>query len=108
MKAPRLWQWTGSIPPSSGLRSRYGKRRDMNEAGRRRPSGRAPSGADRIARDDVAIERHAHFGQARLGVEIHVIQPEALFEPEDPFERSEEHTSELQSHLNLVCRLLLA
>src|SRR5260370_25781029 len=25
----------------------------------------------------------------------------------DLFERSEEHTSELQSHLNLVCRLLL-
>src|SRR5260370_15216186 len=24
-----------------------------------------------------------------------------------PFPRSEEHTSELQSHLNLVCRLLL-
>src|SRR5260370_30711646 len=24
-----------------------------------------------------------------------------------PFARSEEHTSELQSHLNLVCRLLL-
>src|SRR5207237_8334112 len=25
----------------------------------------------------------------------------------DPWPRSEEHTSELQSHLNLVCRLLL-
>src|SRR6476661_11203039 len=25
----------------------------------------------------------------------------------DPKDRSEEHTSELQSHLNLVCRLLL-
>src|SRR5260370_1703613 len=25
----------------------------------------------------------------------------------DPWSRSEEHTSELQSHLNLVCRLLL-
>src|SRR5260370_24737960 len=25
----------------------------------------------------------------------------------DPTDRSEEHTSELQSHLNLVCRLLL-
>src|SRR5207237_9784651 len=25
----------------------------------------------------------------------------------DPIRRSEEHTSELQSHLNLVCRLLL-
>src|SRR5260370_14365283 len=27
--------------------------------------------------------------------------------PSAPVERSEEHTSELQSHLNLVCRLLL-
>src|SRR5260370_28160871 len=27
--------------------------------------------------------------------------------PDDPDHRSEEHTSELQSHLNLVCRLLL-
>src|SRR5260370_25588246 len=27
--------------------------------------------------------------------------------PERPPRRSEEHTSELQSHLNLVCRLLL-
>src|SRR5260370_23090184 len=26
---------------------------------------------------------------------------------ETPLQRSEEHTSELQSHLNLVCRLLL-
>src|SRR5260370_27103127 len=26
---------------------------------------------------------------------------------DSPVERSEEHTSELQSHLNLVCRLLL-
>src|SRR5690242_20987566 len=25
----------------------------------------------------------------------------------EPWERSEEHTSELQSHVNLVCRLLL-
>ena len=24
-----------------------------------------------------------------------------------PYKRSEEHTSELQSHVNLVCRLLL-
>src|SRR5260370_9650047 len=28
------------------------------------------------------------------------------FDPVD-FERSEEHTSELQSHLNIICRLLL-
>src|SRR5260370_16049278 len=28
-------------------------------------------------------------------------------QPSSPSRRSEEHTSELQSHLNLVCRLLL-
>src|SRR5260370_32459893 len=33
---------------------------------------------------------------------------EAAYSAEDAvYERSEEHTSELQSHLNLVCRLLL-
>src|SRR4029077_21297123 len=38
--------------------------------------------------------RHAHGRRVlRVGVEVQ--------------ERSEEHTSELQSHLNLVCRLLL-
>src|SRR5260370_7596797 len=34
----------------------------------------------------------SHIGRWLTGIEIH---------------RSEEHTSELQSHLNLVCRLLL-
>src|SRR5260370_24976898 len=29
------------------------------------------------------------------------------YEQQDEADRSEEHTSELQSHLNLVCRLLL-
>src|SRR4051812_8402218 len=29
------------------------------------------------------------------------------FDPDWPSTRSEEHTSELQSHVNLVCRLLL-
>src|SRR4030067_831961 len=33
--------------------------------------------------------------------------PETFAEPEKEEIRSEEHTSELQSHLNLVCRLLL-
>src|SRR5260370_31543702 len=42
------------------------------------------------------------------------VEPNPLRSPGSPrswvnssFERSEEHTSELQSHLNLVCRLLL-
>src|SRR5690242_21189430 len=34
-------------------------------------------------------------------------QPETACELDDRLARSEEHTSELQSHVNLVCRLLL-
>src|SRR5260370_22881032 len=36
-----------------------------------------------------------------------VHRPDDRHEPLDVQDRSEEHTSELQSHLNLVCRLLL-
>src|SRR5260370_25744923 len=36
---------------------------------------------------------------------VHVLEPACGLDMDD--ERSEEHTSELQSHLNLVCRLLL-
>src|SRR5260370_3694605 len=51
-----------------------------------------------------------HLGQAQA-----VAPASPFYQPTDPqiafhlarFIRSEEHTSELQSHLNLVCRLLL-
>src|SRR2546429_8192109 len=43
----------------------------------------------------------AQCGQGQLDVPI------AVFNQENAFERSEEHTSELQSRLHLVCRLLL-
>src|SRR5260370_13079159 len=43
-------------------------------------------------------QRHGREGLER--VELHARVPNVLV-------RSEEHTSELQSHLNLVCRLLL-
>src|SRR5260370_14988519 len=46
------------------------------------------------------------FRSARRGHALRTQRPR----PPPPFplhERSEEHTSELQSHLNLVCRLLL-
>src|SRR5438034_6250397 len=42
---------------------------------------------------------NAHGGLMRIETELHVGQPMLL--------RSEEHTSELQSHSDLVCRLLL-
>src|SRR5260370_26979734 len=47
----------------------------------------------------AALDRHQFPGQ-RASV------PELAQQHPDP-DRSEEHTSELQSHLNLVCRLLL-
>src|SRR5260370_19327242 len=61
------------------------------------------------------LERRLEIGRARLddggaGVDVETRTPylEAAFEVvRADFGRSEEHTSELQSHLNLVCRLLL-
>jgi len=50
---------------------------------------------------------------ADAGADITLASPAGGQPPIDPksaledFQRSEEHTSELQSHLNLVCRLLL-
>src|SRR5260370_16060449 len=38
-----------------------------------------------------------------MALRIEDVEPSDAFNPQ----RSEEHTSELQSHLNLVCRLLL-
>src|SRR5260370_26898114 len=52
-------------------------------------------------------------GRVGLGllerIEIAALQvlDQRQLEPGSVVERSEEHTSELQSHLNLVCRLLL-
>src|SRR5260370_5449083 len=67
------------------------------------------SGIFEVVRDRVfgrrcgGPERPSHGGVAGLvGIEGGVVS--GLSNPND---RSEEHTSELQSHLNLVCRLLL-
>src|SRR5260370_5648615 len=46
-----------------------------------------------------------HIAGKRATVHLHVRVPE--LDRRLTSERSEEHTSELQSHLNLVCRLLL-
>src|SRR5687768_14150732 len=60
-------------------------------------------GEFRKATDDLksTIER-----EVRLE-ELKKITPPTLDSIITPFERSEEHTSELQSRLHLVCRLLL-
>src|SRR5690242_21199479 len=55
-----------------------------------RPRGRLRSVSDRVATNNCATgRRRTGESQKKLAV------------------RSEEHTSELQSHVNLVCRLLL-
>src|SRR5260370_6558986 len=59
----------------------------------------------------MSIDQHKDFGR-RFGP-LHVHPNAPITFPEHPevlvikADRSEEHTSELQSHLNLVCRLLL-
>src|SRR5688572_32713483 len=51
-----------------------------------------------IVLEGVRRRRHADYGR--------VVRPRAQYR-NDRVERSEEHTSELQSQSNLVCRLLL-
>src|SRR5260370_14812745 len=55
---------------------------------RRVPPARGPQGGRPVARPGPHLGQHRRSGRLRV-------------------RRSEEHTSELQSHLNLVCRLLL-
>src|SRR5260370_5816879 len=49
---------------------------------------------------------HACLSQTLLVMPVNQIQQREQKDPHN-VDRSEEHTSELQSHLNLVCRLLL-
>src|SRR5260370_14863265 len=49
-----------------------------------------------LFRSGIEVRVYQDLGGAELRAAIELISP-----------RSEEHTSELQSHLNLVCRLLL-
>src|SRR5205809_5779614 len=64
----------------------------------------------RTVRGRVAIPGHEHL---KVEMQVERIEPERYFSyrwhpyPKDPAIRSEEHTSELQSRLQLVCRLLL-
>src|SRR5260370_10100521 len=47
------------------------------------------------------------FNPSLFGVVAALLLGGGLFSSAPAYQRSEEHTSELQSHLNLVCRLLL-
>src|SRR2546429_1664935 len=80
----------------------------------RPPMARAETKAD--VREEVAhlrreIERHNHRYYVLDDPEISDAEYDALFRRlqalEEAHPRSEEHTSELQSRLHLVCRLLL-
>src|SRR5260370_16390240 len=57
----------------------------------------------------ISVDVQALVGNAQLALAVQGLGGEGLVEfPQvDVLDRSEEHTSELQSHLNLVCRLLL-
>src|SRR5690242_21897429 len=60
-----------------------------------------------IKAEDVCDEWDAIKADKGLGMAIHEPFPGGHASADElPF-RSEEHTSELQSHVNLVCRLLL-
>src|SRR6266480_115536 len=80
-----------------------------------------PLQRDAERREDEAARNHCHaLGTAadadvsleadQLGLRARVRNEEGTSDrndAEDDRDRSEEHTSELQSHVNLVCRLLL-
>src|SRR5260370_5647186 len=51
----------------------------------------------------LLLKRQPEVGDIRLAARIQ----QNVARLDVPVDRSEEHTSELQSHLNLVCRLLL-
>src|SRR5260370_25286689 len=66
-----------------------------------------------LFRSYLALERRlpvipaARFGDLSYGLYIYGWPVEQALLNRPAIDRSEEHTSELQSHLNLVCRLLL-
>src|SRR3712207_8809413 len=73
------------------------------------PARRHPQAADHPGaevRDDVAVEVGKHDHVVLLGPG-HQLVAEVVDDPVLELDRSEEHTSELQSRQYLVCRLLL-
>src|SRR5260370_23266289 len=97
-----------------GFREAQARPNTKRHAGRtRRQLGQAKNHCDGGSRSETIHQLHAgikalpslsHQSQsaekARPGKDVYWIEHVVVF-------RSEEHTSELQSHLNLVCRLLL-
>src|SRR5260370_30319532 len=96
------WTTTCAWPQGGCCRIRYGPKTSRNSAGGGQPPQRSPDRGRRRARVRCAGDRPADDQKVGTG-------GERLFRRRDSRlkRRSEEHTSELQSHLNLVCRLLL-
>src|SRR2546422_5030869 len=97
--------WLTSSSASSQVASRNGSYHDGGVATRSRMSmsSRSSSGS---SRSDLPTERGGPAGLALWPSRSIVCHgPPRRSSPVDP--RSEEHTSELQSRLHLVCRLLL-
>src|SRR5438046_10265637 len=78
----------------------YGDHRDLHSFPTRRSSDLKPHRAPHLG-------RHARVGHRRGMPDQALHAPERFGERKDAGVRSEEHTSELQSLTNLVCRLLL-
>src|SRR5690242_21231359 len=73
-------------------------------------SPRSRRGGQRRTSSPSDAEEHAGLGppvHTRDALVRHVAIPGVIEEQHADAGRSEEHTSELQSHVNLVCRLLL-
>src|SRR5690242_21449718 len=90
-------------PPRSTLFPYTTLFRSQHAAGQHEEAGLEQQPRPRIPdaeqRDEPAVEKHG-------GVVFILAERREPFAA-GPHDRSEEHTSELQSHVNLVCRLLL-
>src|SRR5690242_21532741 len=60
-----------------------------------------------IGNSVIEIERAFITAANKIGLVLEIVVERALGGAQFGGDRSEEHTSELQSHVNLVCRLLL-
>src|SRR5207237_3613519 len=102
----------GRDPDRKGAQVRERKRVDRVDRSRGRLAAIAATGEPRLRRQraepnlriEAAVSRD---GEQVAAHEAHAPVPDAAHRADVVGHRSEEHTSELQSHLNLVCRLLL-
>src|SRR5205807_6298299 len=99
----------GPEEPRHAVSRQDPKRLDAQTFPQRRTSGLSQINADgekHLIRERRVVERLGQHG--RQDVQRKQMSAGDVFESEqDEYERSEEHTSELQSPCNLVCRLLL-